>query len=115
MGAWLRWCLRSATAERPLVWERYARRFYAPAKGPEREGGEGSRSDDPEEAPLGTLDPVDTDPLAPLLRNRVWTRYYRPLPHIGEDRKSTRLNSSHVAISYAVFCLKKKTSDPSTQ
>src|SRR5437870_9769800 len=26
------------------------------------------------------------------------------------DRKSTRLNSSHVAISYAVFCLKKKTS-----
>src|SRR5690625_6986670 len=27
----------------------------------------------------------------------------------NEDRKSTRLNSSHVAISYAVFCLKKKT------
>src|SRR5690606_41149149 len=26
-----------------------------------------------------------------------------------EDRKSTRLNSSHVKISYAVFCLKKKT------
>src|SRR5439155_22132576 len=26
----------------------------------------------------------------------------------GVDRKSTRLNSSHVAISYAVFCLKKK-------
>src|SRR3989442_5092984 len=28
------------------------------------------------------------------------------------DRKSTRLNSSHVRISYAVFCLKKKKSDP---
>src|SRR5437660_2560735 len=27
---------------------------------------------------------------------------------VEEDRKSTRLNSSHVAISYAVFCLKKK-------
>src|SRR5690242_21309236 len=26
-----------------------------------------------------------------------------------EDRKSTRLNSSHMSISYAVFCLKKKT------
>src|SRR3970282_2840923 len=26
-----------------------------------------------------------------------------------EDRKSTRLNSSHITISYAVFCLKKKT------
>src|SRR5690606_42135055 len=29
---------------------------------------------------------------------------------LAEDRKSTRLNSSHVKISYAVFCLKKKTS-----
>src|SRR5437773_7808739 len=28
---------------------------------------------------------------------------------IGGDRKSTRLNSSHITISYAVFCLKKKT------
>src|SRR5690606_40079090 len=31
-----------------------------------------------------------------------------------EDRKSTRLNSSHVKISYAVFCLKKKT-QPTTK
>src|SRR6266508_5612336 len=30
------------------------------------------------------------------------------VPQIGRDRKSTRLNSSHVAISYAVFFLKKK-------
>src|SRR5207249_6030283 len=28
------------------------------------------------------------------------------------DRKSTRLNSSHVSISYAVFCLKKKKKEP---
>src|SRR2546430_4552465 len=28
--------------------------------------------------------------------------------HVAEDRKSTRLNSSHSQISYAVFCLKKK-------
>src|SRR3712207_8710506 len=28
--------------------------------------------------------------------------------HAGKDRKSTRLNSSHANISYAVFCLKKK-------
>src|SRR5437899_5004884 len=28
--------------------------------------------------------------------------------HAREDRKSTRLNSSHLGISYAVFCLKKK-------
>src|SRR2546426_5516833 len=34
----------------------------------------------------------------------------RPLPRdeAGLDRKSTRLNSSHLVISYAVFCLKKK-------
>src|SRR5438874_6013498 len=40
-------------------------------------------------------------PGAPLAR-----RKYRPG---RQDRKSTRLNSSHVEISYAVFCLKKKT------
>src|SRR5262245_64331292 len=40
---------------------------------------------------------------------------YFPSPHLGFhaeisylDRKSTRLNSSHLGISYAVFCLKKK-------
>src|SRR5689334_23545042 len=33
-----------------------------------------------------------------------WSRPVRPLV----DRKSTRLNSSHSSISYAVFCLKKK-------
>src|SRR5574337_250501 len=31
-----------------------------------------------------------------------------PIPNVGLDRKSTRLNSSHHSISYAVFCLKKK-------
>src|SRR3712207_7281219 len=33
----------------------------------------------------------------------------------GEDRKSTRLNSSHANISYAVFCLKKKKQTPPSQ
>src|SRR5258708_14824923 len=33
---------------------------------------------------------------------------------VGGDRKSTRLNSSHQIISYAVFCLKKKKSDKYT-
>src|SRR5437773_8179957 len=30
------------------------------------------------------------------------------VPRVARDRKSTRLNSSHITISYAVFCLKKK-------
>src|SRR5437762_4960625 len=34
---------------------------------------------------------------------------YRAIAVGGADRKSTRLNSSHRCISYAVFCLKKKT------
>src|SRR3712207_7335536 len=33
---------------------------------------------------------------------------------LAEDRKSTRLNSSHANISYAVFCLKKKTHNKTT-
>src|SRR5437868_9854551 len=33
---------------------------------------------------------------------------FRTSEYLSEDRKSTRLNSSHVSISYAVFCLKKK-------
>src|SRR3712207_8493171 len=41
-------------------------------------------------------------------RDRHRRRQGRSLPHT--DRKSTRLNSSHANISYAVFCLKKKTS-----
>src|SRR5437660_8233357 len=35
-------------------------------------------------------------------------REFHGVPARRQDRKSTRLNSSHVAISYAVFCLKKK-------
>src|SRR5437773_3763133 len=36
-----------------------------------------------------------------------------PLTPAPGDRKSTRLNSSHITISYAVFCLKKKKQNPS--
>src|SRR5438034_4871467 len=40
----------------------------------------------------------------------------RAMPdEIAEDRKSTRLNSSHTVISYAVFCLKKKKKKESTK
>src|SRR5690606_39415196 len=39
---------------------------------------------------------------------RFVKQYYMVAFGLGVDRKSTRLNSSHVKISYAVFCLKKK-------
>src|SRR5690606_41916437 len=41
-------------------------------------------------------------------RGLLSERHARALLRLEEDRKSTRLNSSHVKISYAVFCLKKK-------
>src|SRR5690606_40365010 len=44
--------------------------------------------------------------LAGLLVHVQRLHDHHDIPHV--DRKSTRLNSSHVKISYAVFCLKKK-------
>src|SRR2546430_7094438 len=41
-----------------------------------------------------------------------WHRRPREETTVLGDRKSTRLNSSHSQISYAVFCLKKKNADP---
>src|SRR5437773_11427054 len=49
-----------------------------------------------------------------FLHTRVFFPPYNDTPRRGlvcrfrRDRKSTRLNSSHITISYAVFCLKKK-------
>src|SRR5437764_3073149 len=48
-----------------------------------------------------------------LLEDRAEPRHHDELDavrleHVDQDRKSTRLNSSHRCISYAVFCLKKK-------
>src|SRR5690554_7184560 len=68
----------------------------------ERPTGELARSDEQvwPERPLAGL--FDDDPEGPQrLHHQV--RVTRV-----QDRKSTRLNSSHVRISYAVFCLKKK-------
>src|SRR2546429_1143122 len=48
---------------------------------------------------------METDSGKPARRSRSFPRALRHL-----DRKSTRLNSSHGYISYAVFCLKKKNS-----
>src|SRR5690625_5436161 len=45
----------------------------------------------------------------------VRSDFTRDLGQQVEDRKSTRLNSSHVAISYAVFCLKKKSTGENIQ
>src|SRR5439155_14449468 len=52
--------------------------------------------------------PSTTRAREPTVRSWWWTARRCPSRAVHQDRKSTRLNSSHVAISYAVFCLKKK-------
>src|SRR5207249_11800377 len=54
----------------------------------------------------GVMDPVADSTLMAVADMGVLEGAAAPLRWI--DRKSTRLNSSHVSISYAVFCLKKK-------
>src|SRR5262245_64965740 len=71
--------------------------------------------------PRSTLFPYTT-----LFRSRRTARAMRPPPRrarprprrrrvLRRDRKSTRLNSSHLGISYAVFCLKKKNKKQKTK
>src|SRR6267143_4189683 len=66
---------------------------------------------------IGGIDPVGHEPdlpqqVEPARRGRSkheeWRRHPRVTRANAADRKSTRLNSSHSSISYAVFCLKKK-------
>src|SRR5256885_7387325 len=67
--------------------------------------------------PRSTLFPYTTLFRSPcFLAWLAWARQqFRgpPWPTARADRKSTRLNSSHLVISYAVFCLKKKKLPPS--
>src|SRR2546429_4169901 len=60
-----------------------------------------------------TLEGRDVGARVPALdhHHRV-TAHFLQAPRAGRDRKSTRLNSSHGYISYAVFCLKTKTRTP---
>src|SRR5699024_11480225 len=71
---------------------------------------------DPSTTEIYTLSLHDALPILLLSRSskartsRPWTSALRRCRM--QDRKSTRLNSSHVSISYAVFCLKKKKKTP---
>src|SRR2546430_12863159 len=62
--------------------------------------------------PISVIPPAALPAPAPTARPRAASRpgeYRSPTGrHRAADRKSTRLNSSHSQISYAVFCLKKK-------
>src|SRR5437773_4408652 len=63
--------------------------------------------------PSSTLFPYTTLFRSQLGTNELWRnlgggRFANITDEAGLDRKSTRLNSSHITISYAVFCLKKK-------
>src|SRR2546429_4365431 len=49
--------------------------------------------------------------LISLTISPLWSDFWDRVSDAQRDRKSTRLNSSHGYISYAVFCLKKKTKE----
>src|SRR3989442_14653789 len=57
---------------------------------------------------VGALLVVKGEELLGIISERDYTRKVFLRGKRSRDRKSTRLNSSHVRISYAVFCLKKK-------
>src|SRR5207253_10713512 len=60
---------------------------------------------------VGVIGPIDSScaQIEIPIMNRAAGGPMALVGTLTTDRKSTRLNSSHVAISYAVFCLKKKT------
>src|SRR5699024_7204542 len=64
------------------------------------------------DGPPESTGPDPRNPAFPLLRSKLADHALIVVDDIHreqeQDRKSTRLNSSHVSISYAVFCLKKK-------
>src|SRR5438034_9782193 len=65
-----------------------------------------------------TLSLHDALPICPIARHGTGQAFGRTLEAVRQsavrrDRKSTRLNSSHTVISYAVFCLKKKITETS--
>src|SRR5256885_4061317 len=67
--------------------------------------------------PIWSPTPKEEDEIKSLRALRSLTRGFECRGYELEqnavgDRKSTRLNSSHLVISYAVFCLKKKTTPP---
>src|SRR5258705_10139338 len=67
--------------------------------------------------PRSTLFPYTTLFRSLLARSGhwpFWAEWSKSLPCQLTDRKSTRLNSSHLGISYAVFCLKKKKNERRT-
>src|SRR5690606_41491566 len=106
------WCLVSARPPSPRFTPiPYTTLFRSPGA-PVGAGHDGARLAHPLNRPL-----IEGGLQAPLLlmHERVLDLHQRRLgvseAAFGEDRKSTRLNSSHVKISYAVCCLKKKRDD----
>src|SRR5690606_41378042 len=84
-----------------LNWRRAARPWRAGGRAPER----GSA---PHGAQEGGVVIFDTNRWNRIRYSLIAPLYDAVVRFSGPDRKSTRLNSSHVKISYAVFCLKKK-------
>src|SRR5699024_4770798 len=88
-----------------LSWARTAAAASSPGPSDSHTRGHSSTTQSEKDAESGsTVTPASAAALSTASANRA-----RPAQAVqSRDRKSTRLNSSHVSISYAVFCLKKK-------
>src|SRR5699024_8153125 len=90
----------------------------AAQEAPQQTQPQAAASQDASEQPAQQQAPAEPQPSQVEMVRRAWPEVLEFLKSQsrliwmtinGKDRKSTRLNSSHVSISYAVFCLKKKT------
>src|SRR5439155_25751236 len=102
---------RERSADGPGAPRRWQRRVLSPAgRGPRRLPARYLAGGSPLRARARDADRAHGAGDVDARRERPERSARRALQHrlVVRDRKSTRLNSSHVAISYAVFCLKKK-------
>src|SRR5699024_11571422 len=94
---------RAISPEAPFIQHRFSAirdlHSFPPRRSSDLQSGTGRLGAEP---PRGAGDRLSLSGDVRLIRQR---------DSVGLDRKSTRLNSSHVSISYAVFCLKKKKCD----
>src|SRR5215208_7094376 len=94
------------SATTPTTWPPSRERSYA-ASSASSSASRPTKRDKPRTADTSSRVRALPTPLSAYACTGSWTPLTWSSP-TSSDRKSTRLNSSHVAISYAVFCLKKK-------
>src|ERR1035441_11048998 len=93
---------------RQLEFSRQAERLQAYLDGLTEAAGHADRRVPMENYTKGLMLPIERKSVEPMAARLAPGNVRQMHQSLHQDRKSTRLNSSHLGISYAVFCLKKK-------